>query len=89
MLKKFKLSAQDWVSRHKKRISENKDSKKLTMCKKCYTFYYKNSWHFDKPAYLEVDEEKEIPVQFTECPACLEQEVSSYEMESDLVLRNV
>ena len=86
MLKKLKMNAQDWVLSHKKRFSQNNGSKKLTMCKKCYTFYYKNSWHFDNPLYLDIDREEEIPVRFTECPACLEQEASLYEMESDLVL---
>ena len=87
MLKNFKTKAEDWVSGHKKRISDgSRDMKKLTMCKKCFTFYYKNSWHFERPLYLEDEGEKEIPVRFTECPACLEQETAFYETESDLVL---
>ena len=86
MLKKLKLSAQDWVLSHKKRFSESNGPRKLSMCKKCYTFYYKNSWHFDKPLYLETDSEEEIPVKFTECPACLEQDAASYENETGLVL---
>jgi len=83
MLKKFKSKAEDWVSNHNKRLSEGKSLKRLTMCKKCYTFYYKNSWHFEKPEYLNQEREEEIPVRFTECPACLEQEMASYEMESN------
>ncbi len=82
MLKKIKLNAQDWVMNHKKRILSDNSTKKLTMCKKCYTFYYKHSWHFDNPLNLEADREQEIPVRFTECPACLEQEASLYEVES-------
>ena len=89
MLKKLKLSAEEWVSDHKKRFSESRGVKKLAMCKKCYTFYYKNSWHFDKPLYLDMDYEEEIPVKFTECPACLEQEASQYEIETDLVLGRI
>jgi len=87
MLKKFKSNAKDWVLSHQKRLAVEEGPKRLTMCKKCYTFYYKNSWHFDKPVYLETSREEEIPVRFTECPACLEQETSYYEMESDLVWR--
>ncbi len=88
MLKKLKLSAEDWVTNHKKRVSQVEGiPKKLTMCKKCYTFYYKNSWHFDRPLYVELNHEDEIPVRFTECPACLEQESATYEIESDLVWR--
>ncbi len=84
MLKRLKSSAQDWVEGHKKRISAAGGQKKLTMCKKCYTFYYKNSWHFEKPLYLDMDREEEIPVRFTECPACLEQENAQNEMETEM-----
>ena len=86
MLKKISLSAEQWVASHKKRVAESRDVRKLAMCKKCYTFYYQNSWHFDKPVYLDLDAEEEIPVRFTECPACLEQEESLNEMESNLIL---
>lgn len=76
MLKKLKLST--------KRFSGDSFTRKLKMCKKCLTFYYKNSWHFDKPAFLDFSSEEEIPVRFTECPACLEQEISSYDLESGI-----
>jgi hypothetical protein len=56
-----------------------KELKRLTMCKKCYTFNYKNSWHFYKPPYLETDRENEVFVRFTMCPACLEEETNFYE----------
>ena len=83
----LKVKAEDWVAGHKKRISEgHQNLKKITMCKKCFTFYYKNSWHFERPVYLDLDREDEIPVRFTECPACLEMEVASYETESNLVM---
>jgi hypothetical protein len=82
MLKKLKSYADDWVTSQKKRFPENKRFQALTMCKKCYTFYYKRSWHFERPEVLEGDNETPIPVCFTECPACLEQEVSYYDMES-------
>lgn len=66
-------------------ISQN--FKGLTMCKKCFTFYYKNSWHFERPAYLNRDDELEIPVHFTECLACMEQDQAQYETESNFVLQ--
>ena len=68
-------------------LKKNRSQQKLIMCKKCYTFYYRNSWHFDKPMSLETDQDEEIPVQFTKCTACLEQESAFYEIESlDVVL---
>ena len=89
MLKKIKLSAKDWVADHNKRVLDKKRFEGLKMCNKCYTFYYKNSWHFEKPQYLETNSENEVVVRFTECPACLEQELATYEMESELVLGRV
>jgi len=61
----------------------------LTMCKKCYTFYYKKAWHFERPEYLDDYVEQEVPVRFTECPACLEQDEALFEKESSLVLSRV
>jgi len=88
MLKKFKLNAESWVLKHKQRISSNitENIRGLTMCKKCYTFYYKNSWHFERPLYLEQLRDEEVSVRFIECPACMEEEVAFYEAESNLVL---
>lgn len=86
MLKKIKQSAKDWVSNRRKRLSEDGSQKKITMCKKCYNFAYKNSWHFDKPLFLEVDRDEDVPVHFTECPACLEQEAAFYDRESEFAM---
>lgn len=86
MLKKIKMQAEDWVANHNKRLMEGKSLKRLTMCKKCYTFYYKNSWHFERPVALDEEQEHEIPVRFTQCPACLEQEVASYEIDGNLAM---
>lgn len=85
MLKKFKSAARDWALGHKERSSEDKTFKMLTMCKQCYTFYYRNSWHFERPEYLEQTSEQELPVKFVQCPACLEQELAMYEKEGELV----
>jgi hypothetical protein len=59
---------------------------RVTMCKKCYTFYYRNTWNFDKPMTLETDQDEDIPVHFTKCTACLEQESAFYEREPELVM---
>jgi len=82
MLKKLKYITKDLVLGDKKEFSQGENFRALTMCKKCYTFYYKNSWHFNSPDYLQnVTSEKEFPVRFTQCPACLEQEQALYERE--------
>lgn len=83
MLKKLKLSASDWIVSRKKRLSKGESPGKVTMCKKCYTFYYKNSWHLERPAYIEENIDAEIPVRFTECLLCLEQEIASYGAENE------
>lgn len=72
-----------------KKISSasGRNFKGLTMCKKCFTFYYKNSWHFERPEYLDQSDEVEIPVHFTECFACMEQDQALYETESSLSLQ--
>ena len=83
MLKKFKTMTKDWVKEKKGQLPKN--YRTLTMCEKCYAFKYKNSWHFKRPdGYFS--SEQEIPVIFTQCVACLEQENALYENESDLVL---
>ncbi len=87
MLKKIHMSAKDWVMNHEKKLRlKNRQElvKKLTMCRKCYTFYYNNAWHFEKPEYLSTEHEEEVPVRFTECSACMEQDLASYEIESNL-----
>lgn len=86
MLKKFKLGANNLVSNYKKSLSERRSQSKLTMCKKCYTFYYRNSWHFEIPRFLTNEREKEIPVLllFSQCPPCLEEENVFYENETNL-----
>ena len=84
MLKKFKSFAKDWADGERKKFQKVRSFKfrTLTMCDKCYSFYYKNSWHFKRPEYLEGYREEEMHVRFTKCPACVEEEESLYEMES-------
>jgi hypothetical protein len=86
MLKKLKLVTRDWALSNKKKFPQNRNFRMLTMCKKCYTFYYKNSWHFESPNYLNIDSDKELPVRFTQCPACLEQEQALYERELENIV---
>ena len=61
----------------------NRENKKLTMCKKCYSFHYRKVWHFEAPTTLQNEEEPELSVRFSVCPACMEQELALYERESD------
>lgn len=83
MLKKIKTMTKvtkDWVNDQKTKLPKN--YRTLTMCERCYAFKYRNSWHFKKPDYLS--SEQEVPVIFTQCSACLEQENAMYESESEL-----
>jgi hypothetical protein len=59
----------------------------ITMCDKCYAFYYKNSWHLKRPSYLNQYSEEEVSVHFTQCGACLEQEDALFEKELNLIFQ--
>lgn len=85
MLKSIKSNVENWVVNNRKRFSRHRATKKITMCSQCRAFFYNNSWHFDKPLNLNVEDGIEIPVKFTECPACLEQENILSETEAELV----
>lgn len=91
MLKKIKSLTRDtknWVNEKADKIPKMKNYKTLTMCESCYSFRYRNSWHFKKPDWYSQESNKghEIPVIFTQCSACLEQENALFEKESELVL---
>ena len=61
---------------------QNEKEEVLKMCRKCYSFNYNNSWHFEKPEYLsEKDPKEEISIQFSHCPACIEEALAMYDME--------
>jgi heterodisulfide reductase subunit B len=83
MLKKFKTLAEDWAVNQNKRFTRDKNFRVLTMCKQCYTFYYRNSWHFERPQLLDTENEPTVAVRFTQCPACVEQETAFYDLESE------
>ncbi len=85
MLKHFKLCAEDSIVKYKKRLSGMKGLRKLIMCKKCFTFYYKNSWHPEVPLFLKDHQEEEINVLFSQCLPCLEDENNFYENEANIV----
>ena len=82
MLTKIKTITNDWAEGGEAKVSKSKNFRALTMCKKCYTFYYKNSWHFERPEAIEHVSETEVAVRFTQCPACVEQELALYDSES-------
>ena len=87
MLKKIKTmtrATKDWVRNKREKFPKN--YRTLTMCERCYAFKYRNSWHFKKPEYMS--SEQEVPVVFTLCAACIEQENALYEKESELALSN-
>ena len=84
MLKKFKKLAKDLNHSTRKKFHRMKNSASFAMCESCFAFYYKNSWHMTRPEYLSDSDEEDVPVFFTKCSACLEQEEAMYERESNL-----
>jgi len=88
MLKTIRALARDFGRDIKtNKLPKNVNFRTITMCDKCYAFYYKNSWHLKRPSYLSEYSEEEIPVHFTQCGACLEQEDALFEKELDLILQ--
>jgi len=84
MLKKIRSGAKSFVLDYKNRLLDKSSLEKLTMCKKCYTFYYGSSWHFEMPENLKKYPEEEVPVTFTLCSACRVEEEALYENEAEL-----
>ncbi|MDB5259026.1 MAG: hypothetical protein JWO73_234 [Candidatus Taylorbacteria bacterium] len=77
MLRKLNAIVKTAAANQMKRASAAKKSlKKITMCKKCHTFFYRNSWRFESPSYLNDVIDDEIPVRFTQCLACMEQDMA-------------
>lgn len=53
----------------------------LEMCRKCYSFRYDNSWHFERPDYLsEKDADEKVAVRFSTCSACVEEALALYDV---------
>lgn len=82
MLVKFNELAMEWSEGRDKKFSRRKAFQALTMCDKCYTYYYKSSWHFEKPENFPSEHDAAVPVRFTRCAACLEQDEALYVAES-------
>ena len=82
MLNKKLVDTNDWISSYRTKLLGTRTVKNLTMCKKCYSFYYKNSWHFEMPAYASDYQEENIPVVFVKCGVCLRDESDMYDTES-------
>jgi hypothetical protein len=88
MLKTIRTLASNFGKNSKlTKLPKIKNYRTITMCDKCYAFYYKNSWHLKRPSYLNEYSDEEIPVLFTQCGACLEQEDALFEKELDLILQ--
>ena len=84
MLKKVTSRVEDWLIERNKKFIENKSFRSLTMCRNCHTFYYKKSWHFEKPEEVDLADDSTVSVHFTQCSACREQELASYETEQGI-----
>lgn len=80
MLKNIKKIAEEMTDDQSR--NSNSRFRAFSMCKKCFTFFYKKTWHFERPDYLDDYADQEIPVKFTECPACLQEERALLDSES-------
>ncbi len=86
MIKKLMKTKNEWASGIKnyqlRREVLKRDAGVLEMCRKCFAFKYENNWHFERPTYLEKsDAEEKITVRLSQCPACIEEALSMYDME--------
>jgi len=83
IIKKAKRSFEGEIAENKVSASQaGSDGEILKMCRKCYSFGYAGGWHFERPEYLSTkDMDEEISIQFSQCPACLEESLAVYDME--------
>jgi|GEM_PF-4798138 len=80
MLRKILKTKRESIQNSK--IIHGRESGILEMCRKCYSFKYDNSWHFERPEYLlENDSEEKTSVKFSQCPACIEESLAMYDVE--------
>lgn len=61
--------------------------KGLIICEKCNIFYYKKSWHHNADAFVAKRENKDLPVNFTLCPAC--RMIKNKQYEGKVIVRNI
>ena len=57
----------------------------LVLCKKCTSAYFKKSWHHDLEGVK--DFRKDLPINFTVCPACAM--IANGQYEGRILIRNV
>jgi hypothetical protein len=81
MIKKLLKTQKAFAQRFHPRRTSMREDEILLMCRKCYSFKYENEWHFEKPDYLLIRDEEKVPVQFSQCPACVEESLAMYDME--------
>ncbi len=85
MLNKNDNFTTDWNYTRRRKFEQLKDSALLAVCDNCLAFYYEDSWHEEHPKNLSIYYEEEIPIFFTQCFTCLEEEEALYERESELI----
>ena len=70
-----------WAWKEKKSLPKEK-TMSLKMCRKCFAFAYDGGWHFERPVnLLENTLDEKVSVQFSQCPACVEEALAMYDME--------
>jgi len=71
----------------------NKNSRvnKVTMCKKCYAFYYRSVWHFEAPEFVRngVPSSQAVSLRLSECPSCIEMDLAMMERDLDILPQTV
>ena len=87
MLKNIKSEATNWMLAHQSKFSRESSQMRLTMCKKCYAFNYKNNWQFYRPQNLAENRGDTFFVKFTQCPMCIEEE-NSYSEATEMSFAN-
>ncbi len=72
--------SENWVESYRNKLALREATEVLKMCHCCYAFKYDGDWHFEEPSYIHRrDSEEEISVQFTKCPACIEELLSQFD----------
>ena len=88
MAKKFKSQYKNRPTKSSRETEEFGGGKKgLIICENCKVFYYKKSWHHDADAFIAKREDKDLPVNFTACPAC--KIIASHQYEGKILIKNI
>jgi len=67
-----------------KKITKNVETEAIEMCRKCYAFRQRESWHMERPEYFLENEVEEKIVRFILCPTCTEEALGVYNMGYDV-----